>query len=319
MTRSRDRQGVVRIGISGWTYRPWRGVFYPAGLPRKQELAFVAARFPTIEVNGTFYSLQRPETFAAWAEQTPDGFTFAVKVPRFLTHMKRLRQIEAPMANFIGSGLLRLGPKLGPLLWQFPPSFRFDPDLLAGFLPLLPRDTEQAAAFARRHADGHLRHGSWLHADAVRPMRHAFEIRDDSFRDPRFVALLRAHGVALVCADAVAWPRLMDATADFVYCRLHGSEVLYASGYDGDALDGWAARVWAWSNGCEPADAERVAGEAPRQARDVFVYFDNDAKVRAPQDAAGLIRRIAACPAGGRGLPQTAPLSLAAFPPDTRP
>ena len=293
MTRSGDRRGTVRIGISGWTYRPWRGVFYPTGLPHKQELAFAAVRFPTIEINGTFYGLQRPETFAAWAEQTPDDFTFAVKAPRFLTHIKRLRQIEAPMANFIGSGLLRLGPKLGPLLWQFPPNFRFDTDLLAAFLPLLPRDTEQAAAFARHHADGQLRLGSWLQTDAARPMRHAFEIRHESFSDPAFIALLRAYGVALVCADAVEWPRLMDATTDFVYCRLHGSEVLYASGYDDAALDAWAARVRAWSNGGEPADAERVAGPALGRPRDVFVYFDNDAKVRAPQDAAGLIQRLA--------------------------
>jgi uncharacterized protein YecE (DUF72 family) len=289
--------GSVRIGISGWTYKPWRGTFYPAELPQNRELAYAAALFGSIEINGTFYSLQRPESFAAWAAQTPDNFVFAIKGPRYITHLRRLKEIEAPLANFLASGILRLGAKLGPLLWQFPPYFRFDPGRLEGFFALLPRDTEAAAALARRH-DEWMTGRAWTETDASLPLRHAMEIRHPSFATPAFIELLRAHGIALVCADAVAWPRLMDLTADFVYCRLHGSEVLYTSGYDDDALDRWAARVAAWARGEEAGDVERVI-DAPgpsRPARDVFVYFDNDVKVRAPFDAQGLIRRVRKLP-----------------------
>jgi len=285
--------GDVRVGISGWTYAPWGGVFYPRGLPRRQELAFAASRFRTIEINGTFYGLQRPESFAAWAEQTPDDFVFAVKVPRFLTHVLRVRAFEQALANFLASGLLRLGSKLGPLLWQFPPTFRCDPDRMARFLDGLPKDTQQAAALARRH-DRHVTGRSWIETDARRPLRHAVEIRHESFAVPAFIDLLRQHGVALVCADAVAWPRLMDVTADFVYCRLHGSEELYVSGYDAGSLDAWAGRVATWARGGTPDDVPLLAAKARRHRRDVFVYFDNDAKVRAPQDAQSLIQRLRA-------------------------
>jgi uncharacterized protein YecE (DUF72 family) len=282
----------VRIGISGWTYRPWRGRFYPHGLRQSKELEFAAARFRTIEINGTFYSLQRPESFADWAARTPADFVFAVKGPRFITHMLKLRGAETALANFLASGLLRLGPKLGPLLWQFPPNFGFRPERLEPFLAALPRDTEAAARLARGH-DARLEGRAWTETDTRRPLRHAVEIRHESFRDPRFIELLRAHDVALVCADAVEWPRLMDVTStSFVYCRLHGSEELYASGYDDAALDGWAARVSAWARGAEPTDAERINGPAARRSRDVFVYFDNDAKVRAPIDAAALASRL---------------------------
>lgn len=285
--------GKVRIGISGWTYAPWRGRFYPEGLPQKRELSYAADIFSTIEINGTFYSLQRPETFARWADETPDGFVFAIKGSRYVTHLLRLKEVRTPLANFFASGVLRLGPKLGPILWQLPPNFRFDPARIAEFLALLPRDTEAAAALARRH-DRRLRSRAWMKTDANRRLRHALEIRHESFVTPAFIELLRAHDVALVCADTVAWPRLMDLTSDFVYCRLHGSEVLYASGYDDAALDSWAARVAAWAQGAEPPDAERVIPRPSpkRRARDVFVYFDNDAKVRAPVDAQGLMRRV---------------------------
>lgn len=285
--------GRIRIGISGWTYAPWRGRFYPAGLPQKCELAYAAERFASIEVNGTFYGLQRPESFAAWAEQTPDDFVFAVKGSRYITHFRRLREPETPLANFLASGLLRLGPKLGPILWQFPARLLFDPDRFDAFLTLLPRNTAAALALARRH-DRRLEGRAWLAIDRNRPLRHAVEIRHDSFRDPAFIALLRRHKVALVCADTVDWPRLMDLTADFVYVRLHGSEELYVSGYDAAALDAWAARVAAWAAGREPADAERIKPPIrPRAAgRDVYIYFDNDVKVRAPTDARALARRL---------------------------
>ncbi|WP_137390495.1 DUF72 domain-containing protein [Rhodoligotrophos defluvii] len=287
------RSGTIRIGISGWTYAGWRGVFYPRGLPARRELAYAAERFRSIEINGTFYRMQRPENFAEWHDQTPDGFVFAVKGPRFITHMKKLRDVEVPLANFLASGLLRLRAKLGPILWQFPPRMRFNRDIWDAFLALLPKDTGQALELARHH-DPRVEGRNWLAIDAKRPMRHAVEIRHESFRSPEFIALLRRHDVALVCADTVEWPLLMDLTADFVYCRLHGSEVLYTSGYEDEALDRWAARVEAWAQGHEPSDAIRVLPPTkPRRAgRDVFVYFDNDAKVRAPFDAAGLAERV---------------------------
>jgi uncharacterized protein YecE (DUF72 family) len=285
--------GRIRIGISGWTYPPWRGVFYPEKLAQKRELEYAASRFASIEVNGTFYGLQRPDSFAHWAEQTPDDFVFAIKGSRYISHIRRAKNVEVPLANFLASGLLRLGSKLGPLLWQFPPSFKFDPETFEAFLAMLPHTPADAVKLARRHEprlDGRV----WLRAKGVRRLRHAVEIRHDSFRDPAFIAMLRRHKVALVCADTVEWPRLMDLTTDFVYCRLHGSEELYASGYGDAALDDWARRVAAWAAGGEPEDAERV-GKAARErksGRDVFVYFDNDAKVRAPADARGLAERL---------------------------
>ena len=286
--------GEVRIGISGWRYKGWRGVFYPKGLPQRRELEYAARIFGSIEINGTFYSLQRPENFARWADATPEDFVFAVKGSRYITHMLRLTNIRKPLANFFASGVLRLGRKLGPILWQFPPQFRFDPKKIEAFFNLLPRDTASAQALARRH-DKRVSGRSWLRIEENQKLRYAMEIRHPSFVDPEFIKLLRRYDVALVCADTVSWPRLMDVTSDFVYCRLHGSEELYASGYDGKSLNQWAARVAAWARGGEPADAERASNEPPpkRAARDVYVYFDNDAKVRAPVDAQGLIDRVA--------------------------
>ncbi len=287
------KPGKVRIGISGWRYEPWRGEFYPAGLRQKDELAFASAQFPTIEINGTFYSIQRPASFAQWYEETPAGFVFAVKGPRFITHIRRLKDVEGPLANFFASGVLRLQEKLGPFLWQFPPFFRFDPARIEAFFKLLPRDTDAAAALAHRH-DKWMAGRSWLEKTPKRPLRHAMEIRNEGFFTPEFVDLLRRYDVAMVCADTVEWPRLMDVTSDFVYCRLHGSEVLYASGYDAEALDEWTARIVAWAKGGDAKDGERASAEpAPkRSGRDVFVYFDNDVKVRAPRDATDLAARV---------------------------
>lgn len=300
--QSGRRTGDIRIGISGWNYAPWRGVFYPKKLPHRQELAYAASAFRTIEINGTHYSLQKPQDFARWADETPADFVFAVKGSRYITHMRRLREIETPLANFFAQGLLRLGAKLGPILWQFPPNFRFEPDRLEPFLALLPRDTPAALTLARRH-DTRLRHGAWLKVDAERKLRHAIEIRHDSFVDPAFIALLRKYGIALVSADTVEWPLLMDVTADFIYCRLHGSEQLYASGYDAMAIDAWAKRVAAWAQGSEPAGGRRASERAPRARawRDVFVYFDNDMKVRAPFDARALLERVERRVARARG------------------
>lgn len=281
--------GNVRIGISGWRYEPWRGVFYPEKLRQRDELAYASSKFPTIEINGTFYSLQRPEYFAQWYDETPANFQFAVKGGRYITHLRRLKEIEAPLANFFASGVLRLQDKLGPFLWQFPPFFKFDPARIEAFFKLLPHDTDAATDMARHH-EKRMAGRVWLEKTPKRKMRHAMEIRHDSFVTPEFVDLLRRYDVAMVCADTVEWPRLMDATSDFVYCRLHGSEVLYASGYDDAALDTWAARLAAWARGGEPKDAEKASPKPPpkRARRDVFVYFDNDVKVRAPRDATAL-------------------------------
>ena len=280
----------ARIGISGWRYAPWRGKFYPEGLRQKDELAFAARQFSSIEINGTFYSLQRPQSFVAWRDATPDDFIFAVKGPRFITHMKKLKDVVAPLANFYASGVLALNAKLGPVLWQLPPNFHFHPQKLAEFFDLLPRTSREAARLARRH-DERLDGRCWLKVDEDRPLRHALEIRHDSFRDPAFIALLRHHGIGLVVADTVEWPLLMDATADFVYVRLHGSQQLYASGYGPRALTSWAGRIRAWQAGGE-AVGNHAGPPARKCKRDVYVYFDNDAKVRAPFDAQALIRLL---------------------------
>jgi uncharacterized protein YecE (DUF72 family) len=285
--------GRVRIGISGWRYKPWRGVFYPPGLPQKKELGFASGAFDSIEINSTFYSLQSSESFLHWAADTPEDFVFAVKGPRYITHMRRLKDVSTPLANFFASGVLRLGRKLGPILWQFPPNFRFEPGRIEDFLKILPRNTPAASVLARRR-DKRIVSKAYFKCSADAPLRYAMEIRHESFVTREFVELLRTYDVALVCADTVDWPRLMDLTADFVYCRLHGSEELYVSGYDGPSLDTWANRVVAWACGREPADAERVTGcdNPQKRPREVFVYFDNDAKVRAPMDAQGLKTRI---------------------------
>ncbi len=289
------------MGISGWNYAPWRGNFYPAGLPQRLELAYASRRFNSIEINGTFYSLKRPEHFAAWREQTPPGFVFAVKGGRYLTHMRKLRDARGPLANFLASGVLGLREKLGPFLWQFPPFMAFDEDRFRAFLDLLPRDTHELARVARGH-DDFLRGRVDLEPDARRPVRHAVEFRHESFLTDRFVDLLREHGVALVVADVASrFPTAQDATADWVYVRLHGSRALYTSGYGPKEIEAWSDRVRAWHGGGEPGDAERIGGKAPRVkgGRDVFVYFDNtDVKLRAPVDARKMAATLGIGPTG---------------------
>jgi uncharacterized protein YecE (DUF72 family) len=285
-----SRAGAIRVGISGWTYGGWRGSFYPTELRHSDELSYASRQVDTIEINGTHYSLQRPDSFARWHEETPEGFVFAVKGSRFITHLKQLRDIETPLANFFASGVLRLEEKLGPFLWQFSPQFGFDRERLEHFFTLLPRDTEAAAALAARH-DQRLEGRAWTRTERKRELRHAIEIRRTSFLKSAFIALLRQYDIALVFADSVAWPYAEDLTADFVYLRLHGSEELYASGYSDEALDWWAARIKLWARGLQPNDARLVAPDMtpPRRSeRDVFIYFDNDAKVRAPLDARSL-------------------------------
>ena len=287
-------RGRVRIGISGWRYERWRGVFYPPRLPHRRELEYASRMLPSIELNGSFYSLQRPEYYAAWREQTPHDFVFAVKASRYITHMLRLKNVETALANFFASGLFELKSKLGPLLWQFPPQMAFDEERFDAFFRLLPRDTEAALALAREH-DERLEDRACLAIDRKRKLRHAVEIRHTSFVSEAFVALLRRHRIGLVVADtARRWPLVEDLTADFVYVRLHGDKELYASGYDDEALDQWAARIDAWSRGGQVSGARLAsASRAPRCARrDVYCYFDNDVKVHAPFDAARLANRL---------------------------
>ena len=283
--------GIIRVGIVGWTYESWRGVFYPPGLKHEDELAYAASHLRTIEITGTFYGMQRPEAFESWAHQVSADFVFAVKGPRYITHILRLRDAQVPLANFIASGLLRLGIHLGPILWQLPSNFRFDRNRIEPFLRMLPHDTGAAVALGRKH-DNTLRAPAWLEIEARRPMRHAFEVQHESFRCQEFIDMLRARDVAVVCADAQTSPNLMDITSDFVYCRLHGPAELYPNGYDNSALDEWATRINAWARGEELLDANLVGRKARKRRRDVFVFFDNDKKVRAPANAMELIRRL---------------------------
>jgi uncharacterized protein YecE (DUF72 family) len=288
-----SKTGQIRIGISGWRYPPWRGVFYPPKLPQRQELEFASSKLTSLEINGTFYSLQRPSSFQSWHDATPSDFKFSVKGPRYITHIQRLREVEAPLANFLASGVLLLGEKLGPFLWQFPPNFKLDPEKMESFLKMLPHDTAAAKYLASNHDKWMSKRVSFEDVDDHHKLRHAIEIRHASFAIPEFLELLRKYDVAIVCADTVEWPKITDVTSDFVYCRLHGSEVLYASGYHAKSLDQWAEWVQAWAAGSEPP-TEKILKEKPPKAktRDVFVYFDNDIKVRAPFDAQSLIERV---------------------------
>jgi uncharacterized protein YecE (DUF72 family) len=267
---------LIRIGISGWRYEPWRRIWYPEGLPQRRELEFCGRHFPTVEINGSFYSLQRPEYYEGWYRDTPAGFVFAVKGSRYLTHMLRLTKIEKPLANFFASGIFALREKLGPFLWQFPPMFSYRRERLEPFFSLLPRTTGQALALARRR-DARMYGRSRLSIDADRPLRHAIEIRHPSFMDDDFVSLLRHHDIGLVVADTAGkWPKMFHVTSDFVYVRLHGDVKIYTSGYSERALASWARRIRRWHT----------------EGRDVYVYFDNDVKVKAPFDALVLMHKL---------------------------
>jgi uncharacterized protein YecE (DUF72 family) len=293
----------VRIGVSGWRYEPWRGVFYPEGLQQRLELRYASSILRVLEINGSFYSLQRPSSWQAWYADTQPDFVFTVKGPRFITHMLKLRDFEQPLANFLASGVLALKEKLGPILWQFPPHLRFNPERFEAFLRHLPVDTGQARDIARR-CDARMKGRSHLDIDTARPLRHAMEIRHESFLDQRFVDLLRAHNVALVIAEtARKWPMPRDVTADFMYLRLHGDKRLYQSGYRPQAIRAWAGRIRSWSEGREPAQlpagAVRISSERPgtRAPRDVYCFFDNtDVKLRAPADAQSLMRCLGQTP-----------------------
>ena len=291
--RSRVERTGTYIGISGWRYPGWRGKFYPKDLPHRRELEFAASKFNSVEINGSFYSLQLPSSYRRWYCETPDDFVFAVKGSRFISHMKKLRDAEIPLANFFASGLLALGQKLGPILWQLPPNLGWDQERLRTFFDLLPRDTFGAAKLARKH-DARLKAPAWTKIDTCRRLRYAIEVRHPTFMTPDFFDLLRRYKVAFVIADtAKKWPYAEDLTADFIYIRLHGDKKLYVSGYSDRALDRWAERIRKWKLGRKLRDAKLVGpAKSDQKRRDVFVYFDNDAKVHAPFDATRLSCRL---------------------------
>jgi uncharacterized protein YecE (DUF72 family) len=265
------------IGTSGYVYRHWRGSFYPEGLAQRHWLRYVAERFNSIELNGTFYSLKSPSVFEKWLSEVPEsGFVFAIKGSRYITHNLKLRNLETAMGNFLASGVLALGLRTGPLLWQLPATYHFEAQRIAAFLEGLPRTTGEAARLAERH-DHRLKRGALTEAAEDLPLRHALEVRHESYACDEFLDLLRQHNCANVLADTAGrFLRSDDVTADFVYVRLHGSHQLYVSQYCDDELDHWADRIGGWV----------------REGKDVYVYFDNDAHAHAPQDALRLSQRM---------------------------
>lgn len=282
----------VRIGVSGWTYPEWRGVFYPKGLVQKRELEYLARKMNSVEINGSFYSLQSPESYLKWADATPDDFVFALKGSKFITHTKRLTNVRVPLANFFASGILAMGDKLGPILWQFAPWFRFDREIMANFLDLLPRTTGEASRLARENTIKS-RSRSWTESVTDIDLRYVFEPRHESFFTEEFVNLLQGRNHALATADTGGkWTYAEDVTADFLYIRLHGED-LYVSDYTDSKLDQWASRIKTWQKGGEPNDAVKLKKRKPvKRARDIYVYFDNTAAGHAPFDAIRLAERL---------------------------
>lgn len=259
---------TIWIGTSGWAYPEWRGVYYPPGLVHRLELEYLAGRLSTVELNGSFYSLRRPLNYRAWYDRTPKSFVFAVKGHRFVTHLRRLRDPHISVANFLGSGVLELGEKLGPVLWQFPERVSFDPVLVREFLAALPVDHVGAAKLIDHYATL-LPSDPPIRTVEPLPLRHAMEVRHPSFATTRFFDLLSEYRVALVSADTAGkWPYFEESTADFTYVRLHGATELYVSAYSRTELANWAKKIRAWS-----------------QTGDVYVYFDNTARTAAPHNA----------------------------------
>lgn len=263
-----DATPRIRIGVGGWTFAPWRGAFYPDGLPQKRELEYASRRLTSIEINGTFYGSQKPESFAKWHDETPDDFVFALKGPRFVTNRKALAEAGESVERFFRSGVLLLKDKLGPVNWQLMPTKTFDPEDFAAFLRLLPRSVEGRA------------------------IRHAVEVRHPSFRCPELVAVAREHGVAVVVAGDSAYPLIADPTAPFVYVRIMGTAETEPLGYAAQDLDRWAERAQAWKAGRVPADLEPLAPVADSAGRDVFLYVISGFKERNPAAAMALIERV---------------------------
>jgi uncharacterized protein YecE (DUF72 family) len=266
----KTKPGQIRVGIGGWSFEPWRGVFYPKGLPQAKELAYAGAHLTSIEINSTFYGSQKPETFRKWARETPADFVFSVKGSRFVTNRRVLAEAGDSIKRFLGSGVLELGDKLGPFLWQFAPTKKFDPADFGAFLELLPAKL-----------DG-------------RRLRHVVEVRHDSFRTPAFVALLRKFAIPVVYSEHQTYPEIADVTGDFVYARLQKGKDTIPTAYSPKALDKWVERFKTWAKGGAPADLPRVEAKPPAKAqtRDVFVYFIHEGKLKAPAAAMALIERL---------------------------
>jgi uncharacterized protein YecE (DUF72 family) len=263
------KPGPIYIGIGGWTFAPWRGVFYPDGLPHAKELPYAAERLTSIEVNGTFYRTQTPATFRKWASEVPKTFKFSLKGPRFATNRRVLKEAGDSIKRFLDSGVTELGERLGPLLWQFAPTKKFDAGDFGGFLELLPDKS-----------DGH-------------KLRHVIEVRHDSFRNAEFIALLRKFGMPVVYTDHVKYPNIADATGKFIYARLQRGKDTIATAYPTKEIGGWAGRLRAWAEGKDPADLPRIG--APRQdeaPREVFAYVIHEGKIRAPGGAMALIGAV---------------------------
>ena len=265
-----ESTATIRVGIGGWTYEPWRGTFYPKGLAQKSELDYASRQLTSIEINGTYYGSQKPESFAKWHDETPDGFVFSVKGPRFTTNRRVLAEAGSSIERFFSSGVMRLGDKLGPVNWQFLPTKKFDAEDFEAFLKLLPPSVEG------------------------RPVRHVVEVRHDSFRVPEFIALLRRYGIATVLTDSEDYPEIPDVTAPFVYLRLQRCAEKVATGYPPAALDTWAKRARSWAKGGSPDDLGSIGEpeKKPPKRRDVFVYMINGFKPKAPAAAMALIERV---------------------------
>ena len=264
--------GAVRVGIGGWNYADWRDNFYPAGWPHDRELEYASRQLTAIEVNATYYRTQSPATFARWRDEAPEGFVFALKAGRVTTNRRVLAEAGESIERFVGSGIAELGDKLGPLVWQFAPTKRFDPEDFGAFLQLLPERV------------------------GGRPLRHVLEVRHPSFMAPEYLALARRHGAATVFTDSPEYPSFADVTGDFVYARLMNAEAQHPEGYLSEALDRWAASAREWAGGAEPDGLPRVEPAATAKGtgpRDVFVFFINGAKERAPAAAVAMLRRLA--------------------------
>ncbi len=283
----------IRVGISGWTFDGWRGNFYPKGLVQRRELEFASRKVSTIEINGTFYSLQKPESFQKWYNETPEDFCFSVKANQYVTHIRRLKEVDGATANFFASGILHLKEKLGPILWQFPPNVALKDDRFENFLKILPFDFQAAGELAKKHSEK-LAGRTYTEVSQNFPIRHAFEFRHPSFMNPDFIELLRAYGVALVFAHSgLKSPYMEDVTADFIYARMHGQEDEFKKGYTKETLAWWADRVSCWTQGKEPADSYTVCSTpAEPKKRDAYIYFDTEAKEHAPSDAMSFVDRL---------------------------
>lgn len=283
----------IRIGMSGWTFPNWRGRFYPKKLPHKQELEYASRKVTSIEINGTFYSLQRPNTFQNWYNQTPEDFVFALKAPQFITHVLRLKDCLEPLCTFLASGVLCLKQKLGPILWQFPPYVTLKDDRFEKFIKMLPHHSQQAAELSENH-NPKFSGRVWTEAGGDYPVRHAFEFRHPSFQNKDFIEMLKGHNVAAVIADcAEKSPYFEDLTADFVYIRMQGDIPAFKKGYSDAALKQMAKRIKTWSSGKQIKNPKCVSDGKPYSGKkDIFVYFNNDEKINAPVDAMRMLKLL---------------------------